>query len=170
MFLENCIVHLLNRNVHVCAGAVSDRWEIKMPRKIDATKGFCVEIPCTFQIPDSFTKYLNKSVEVVWKKTDASLGSTVFSSKSEAYVLKGRVTGDLLSNNCTTVFQNFPAGSNDTYFFRIQGPGPLLYTFEQGVNINVHPGWNLSIKGIITEVSSLTYCCNSLLKTYSLLC
>ncbi|KAI7799006.1 Schwann cell myelin protein isoform X1 [Triplophysa rosa] len=124
--------------VWILKGAVSNQWEIKMPQEIDVISGFCVQIPCTFEIPDSFTKYLNKSVEAVWKKTDASLGSTVFSSKSVASVLKGSVTGNLLSKNCTTVFQNFPAGSNDTYFFRLQGPEPLIYTFLQGVNINVH--------------------------------
>ncbi|XP_056596784.1 Schwann cell myelin protein [Triplophysa dalaica] len=124
--------------VWILKGAVSNKWDIKMPQKIDVMSGFCVQIPCTFEIPDSFTKYLNKSVEAVWKKTDPGLGLTVFSSNSVASVLKGRVTGNLLSKNCTTVFENFPDGSNDTYFFRLQGPAPLMYTFLQGVNINVH--------------------------------
>lgn len=137
----------LNYHVDVCAGAVSNNWDIKMPQKIDVMSGFCVQIPCTFEIPDSYTKYLNKSVEAVWKKTDPGLGLIVFSSNSVASVLKGRVTGNLLSKNCTTLFQNFPDGSNDTYFFRLQGPVPLIYTFLQGVNINVHAGWTLYFKG-----------------------
>ncbi|XP_051526585.1 sialoadhesin isoform X2 [Myxocyprinus asiaticus] len=124
--------------IWILRGAVSNKWEIKMPQNINAISGFCVQIPCQFEIPDSFKGSLNKSVEAIWKKSDLS-GLTVFSSKTEvSSLLKGSVIGNLLSKNCTTVFHNFPAGFNDTYFFRLQGPEPLVYTFQQGVDIKVH--------------------------------
>lgn len=51
------------------AGAASDKCEIKMPKKIDAISGFCAQIPCQFEILDSFKKSLNKCVEATWEKT-----------------------------------------------------------------------------------------------------
>ncbi|XP_051948396.1 sialoadhesin isoform X2 [Xyrauchen texanus] len=124
--------------IWILTGAVSNKWEIKMPQHIDAISGFCVQIPCRFEIPDSFKGSLNKSVEAMWRKSDIS-GLTVFSSKTEVSSrIKGRVIGNITSKNCTTVFHNFPDGFNDTYFFRLHGPEPLLYTFQQGVNIKVH--------------------------------
>ncbi|XP_065144017.1 B-cell receptor CD22 isoform X1 [Paramisgurnus dabryanus] len=150
----------------IMTGAVSNKWEIKMPPHIDAISGFCVEIPCKFDIPESFKKHLNKSVEAIWRKTEATIGQVVFSSKSMTSVLKGTVTGNLLSKNCTTVFQNFPVGFNDTYFFRLHGPEPMIYTFTEGVYINAHAGLlapNLSLNTDVLDVregNNLTLTCS----------
>ncbi|XP_016121017.1 myelin-associated glycoprotein-like, partial [Sinocyclocheilus grahami] len=118
-------------------GTASDKWEIKMPKKIDAISGFCVQIPCQFEIPNSFKQSLNKIVEAIWRKTSTE-GPNVLSSEKTESLLKGNVIGNILDKNCTTVFHNFPDGFSDTFFFRLQGPEPLLYTFQQGVNITVH--------------------------------
>ncbi|CAM4637132.1 unnamed protein product [Leuciscus chuanchicus] len=120
--------------IWILRGAESNTWEIKMPQNIDAITGFCVQIPCQFEIPDSFKKSLNNSVEAIWRKTTTE-GASVLSSN---LFLKGNVIGNILNKNCTTVFRNFPAGFSDMYFFRLQGPEPLMYTFQQGVNITVH--------------------------------
>lgn len=128
--------------VFMYEGAESNTWEIKMPPNIDAISGFCVQIPCQFEIPDSYKKYLNNSVKAMWKKATIE-GANVLSLE----LLKGNVIGNILKKNCTTVFHNFPAGFNDVYFFRLQGHAPLMYTFTQGVNITVHKGWNPYFKG-----------------------
>lgn len=129
--------------VFMYEGAESNTWEIKMPQNIEAINGFCVQIPCQFEIPDSFKKSLNNSVKAIWRKTTIE-GPSVLSSD---LFLKGNVIGNILNKNCTTVFHNFTAGFSDMYFFRLQGPDPLMYTFQQGVNITVHKGWNPIIKG-----------------------
>ncbi len=113
-----------------------------MPKKIDAISGFCVQIPCQFEIPNSFKNSLNKSVEAIWKKTTKEGPDVLSSKRTELSLLKGNVIGDILNRNCTTVFHNFPVGFSDNFFFRLHGPEPLKYTFEQGVNITVHEGWN----------------------------
>lgn len=124
------------------AGAANGKWLIRMPMKIDAINGFCVIIPCQFEIPDSFKPSLNESVEAIWKITSID-GPNVLSSQSTVQSsLKGNVIGNILEKNCTTMFHNVPAGFSDTLFFRLQGPEPLKYTFQQGVNITVHKGWN----------------------------
>lgn len=120
--------------IWILRGAESNTWEIKMPPNIYAISGFCVQIPCQFEIHDSFKKYLNNSVEAIWRKTTTE-GANVLSSH---LFLKGNVIGNILNKNCTTVFHNFPAGFSDMYFFRLQGHEPLMYTFKQGVNITVH--------------------------------
>lgn len=125
--------------VFMCEGAASNTWEIKMPQKIDAISGFCVQIPCQFEVPHLFKKSLNKSVEAMWRKT-SKYGANVLSS--EFSLLKGNVIGNILNKNCTTLFHNFPAEFSDIYFFRLQGPEPLIYSFTDGVNITVHKGWN----------------------------
>ncbi|KAK7139272.1 hypothetical protein R3I93_016417 [Phoxinus phoxinus] len=119
--------------IWILRGAEIKTWEIKMPQNIDAISGFCIQIPCQFEIPDSFKKSLKNSVEVMWKKTTTE-GANVLRSK----LFQGNVIGNILNKNCTTVFHNFPAGFSDLYFFRLQGPEPLMYTFRQGVNITVY--------------------------------
>jgi len=116
-------------------GAEINTWEIKMPQNIDAMNGFCVHIPCQFEIPDSFKTSLDNSVKAMWKKTTID-GAIALGS--------GNVIGNILNRNCTTVFHNVSAGFSDMYFFRLEGHEPLLYTFRQGVNITVHKGWNRS--------------------------
>ncbi|XP_052390047.1 sialoadhesin isoform X1 [Carassius gibelio] len=123
--------------VLIYAGAASNKWEIKMPKKIDAISGLCVQIPCQFEIPDSFKQSLNNLVEGIWKKISAE-GPNVLSSKTTVSLLKGNVIGNISDKNCTTVFYSFPDGFSETFFFRLQGPEPLLYTFQQGINITVH--------------------------------
>uniref|UniRef100_A0A671LPD4 Ig-like domain-containing protein n=1 Tax=Sinocyclocheilus anshuiensis TaxID=1608454 RepID=A0A671LPD4_9TELE len=148
------------------AGAASDKWEIKMPKKIDAISGFCVQIPCQFEIPDSFKQSLNKIVEAIWRKTSID-GPNVS-------LLKGNVIGNILDKNCTTVFHNFPDGFSDTFFFRLQGPEPLLYTFQQGVDITVHKGWNTYFQNIqknvmeVLEGTSLTLTCSTVISCPSI--
>lgn len=131
--------------MYLRAGAASNTWEIKLPQKIDAISGFCVHIPCQFEIPDSFKPFLSQSSDALWRKTDIE-GATVFSSASNTTsLLNGNMIGNILNNNCTTVFHNFPAGFSDIYFFRLQGPENLKYTFKQGVSITVHKGSNFSL-------------------------
>uniref|UniRef100_A0A8C1G7L9 Si:ch211-171h4.5 n=1 Tax=Cyprinus carpio TaxID=7962 RepID=A0A8C1G7L9_CYPCA len=150
------------------AGAASDKWEIKMPKKIDAISGFCVQIPCQFEIPESFKQYLNKSVEAIWKKTSID-GPNVLSSEKTVSLLKGNVIGNILDKNCTTVFHNFPDGFSETFFFRLQGPEPLIYTFQQGVNITVHkdvppPILSSYVQGMeVLEGTRLTLTCSTVI-------
>uniref|UniRef100_A0A8C1SIL8 Si:ch211-171h4.5 n=1 Tax=Cyprinus carpio TaxID=7962 RepID=A0A8C1SIL8_CYPCA len=149
-------------------GAASDKWEIKMPKKIDAISGFCVQIPCQFEIPESFKQYLNKSVEAIWKKTSID-GPNVLSSEKTVSLLKGNVIGNILDKNCTTVFHNFPDGFSETFFFRLQGPEPLMYTFQQGVNITVHkdvppPILSSYVQGMeVLEGTRLTLTCSTVI-------
>ncbi|XP_073677576.1 myelin-associated glycoprotein-like [Garra rufa] len=145
-----------------------------MPKKIDVISGFCVRIPCQFEIPDSFKPSLKESVEAIWKKTSIE-GPNVLSSQSTvSSSLKGNVIGNILDKNCTTVFHNFPAGFSETLFIRLQGPEPLRYTFQQGVNITVFkdvPLPTLSSNVQVMEVlegTRLTLTCSTLISCPSI--
>ncbi len=82
-----------------------------MPKKKDAISGFCVQIPCQFEIPTPSKKSLNKSVEATWKKTTKEGPDVLSSKRTELSLLKGNVIGNILNKNCTTVFHNFPVDS-----------------------------------------------------------
>ncbi|XP_067281128.1 Schwann cell myelin protein [Pseudorasbora parva] len=151
----------------ILRGTESNTWEIKMPPKIDVINGLCVQIPCQFEIPDSFKNSLTNSVEVMWRKT-AIDGRNVLNSDSELS-LKGNVIGNILNKNCTTVFHNLPVEFSDTYFFRLQGPEHLKYTFNQGVNIRVHKDVPLPILSPnvpvleVLEGTKLTLTCSTVM-------
>ncbi|XP_058610637.1 sialoadhesin isoform X1 [Onychostoma macrolepis] len=158
----------------ILRGAASGTWEIKMPKKIDAMSGFCVQIPCQFEIPNSFKKFLNKSVEVIWKNTTKEGPDVLSSKRTGLSLLKGNVIGNILNKNCTTVFHNFPVGFSDKFFFRLQGPETLKYTFEQGVNITVHEDVPPPILSTYVEVmevlegTRLTLACSTVISCPSI--
>ncbi|XP_064160176.1 myelin-associated glycoprotein-like isoform X13 [Anguilla rostrata] len=118
-------------------GALGREWAIWMPQSIEALSGSCVLIPCRFDIPsswDSSLAYDPPSVSGQWFRYRIK----VFDSRSQsASSLRGKITGDLLQKNCTTVLENPPIGYGGYYYFRLDSPY-LKQTFtQQSVQINI---------------------------------
>ncbi|XP_064176189.1 B-cell receptor CD22-like isoform X1 [Anguilla rostrata] len=119
-------------------GALGSNWAVRMPQSIEALIGSCVLIPCRFKIPPEFNSDLLEdpsSVNGKWIKDE----TIVFDSSSQsASSLHGKITGDLLQKNCTTVLENVPKNySHGRYKFRLECNNRLKWNFEQSVQINL---------------------------------
>ncbi|KAG9329222.1 hypothetical protein JZ751_006459, partial [Albula glossodonta] len=148
-------------------GALSREWAIWMPQSIEALSGSCVLIPCRFEIPSQYDKHLVAGAKGRWKKGGIYSGKTVFdSSKTQSEnSIQGNMTGDLLKKSCTTILNNVPSGASDEYYFTLEFPKELKWSFVSGVQINVQdspPKPKLTpVKVEVTEGSSVSLSCSA---------
>ncbi|CAB1351184.1 unnamed protein product, partial [Coregonus sp. 'balchen'] len=121
-------------------GALCQQWILWTPQSIVAVGGSCLLVPCRFEIPAEFDADLKNCTPTgLWKKNQIWGNIVLSSAKTDAQnIIKGEMVGNLLNKNCTTIFNSFPAGYDDTYFFRLEcaGTNRLKYTFSSGVNIS----------------------------------
>ncbi|XP_073727903.1 myelin-associated glycoprotein-like [Misgurnus anguillicaudatus] len=107
-------------------------WNISLPEKIEALSGSCVTINCTFNINNTYNKYLIDSAAGMWikDKTDF-LKNAVFNSNTPSLSFKGEIIGKLKSKNCTTIFFNVTSNHSGKFYFRIEGNGPLKNNYTK---------------------------------------
>ncbi|GAA6078111.1 B-cell receptor CD22-like isoform X1 [Tachysurus ichikawai] len=78
-------------------------FSIRLPESVDALRGLCVLIPCSFQITERYDGDLQRDPTGIWLKD----GINVFNSKvTTENKIEGEIIGDLLMKNCTTIFYN----------------------------------------------------------------
>ncbi|XP_064176314.1 B-cell receptor CD22-like [Anguilla rostrata] len=146
-------------------GALGSNWAVWMPQSIEALIGSCVLIPCRFEIPSEYDSNLSEiqaSVNGKWKKDE----TIVFDSSSQsASSLQGKITGDLLQKNCTTVLENLTMNYHGHYKFRLECNNRLKYNFEQSVQINITdspPKPKIPIKRVeVMEGTSVSLSCSA---------
>ncbi|KAM9467794.1 B-cell receptor CD22-like [Clarias gariepinus] len=106
-------------------------FSISLPESVEALRGLCVLIPCSFQINKEYDAQLQGDLTGIWTKdsTDHKT-NTVFNSKiPEENKIKGEIIGDLHMKNCTTVFYNISESDRGVYYFRIETSGILKYSY-----------------------------------------
>ncbi|XP_073730647.1 uncharacterized protein [Misgurnus anguillicaudatus] len=134
--LKHCVCvykYILNNkhNHHVCiVGVRCGDWSISLPEKIEALRGSCVTINCTFTINNTYNKYLTDSAAGVWFK-DGCEPNRVLDSNRPENLYKGNITGKLKDKDCTTIFYDVTLNHKGRFNFRIEGNGPLIYTYRQ---------------------------------------
>ncbi|KTG03606.1 hypothetical protein cypCar_00041421 [Cyprinus carpio] len=107
-------------------------FNISLPKRVEALKGSCVFIPCTFDIDQQYVKDLTDSAKRMWFKAGGS--TAVFDSTSpNTGPLKGEIFGTATQKNCTTSFNNVRQSHNGSYYFRLEAngspPKPTLSVF-----------------------------------------
>ncbi|XP_062867694.1 B-cell receptor CD22-like [Trichomycterus rosablanca] len=114
-------------------------FSIDLPEKIEALRGSCVLLPCTFQIENT-TQYnsdLQNNPTGIWKKVndvENKISYTdVFNSKQTKNQIKWNITGDLKQKNCTTIFYNVRKNDTGNYTFRLETTGALKYSFTKRI-------------------------------------
>ncbi|KAK2892672.1 hypothetical protein Q8A67_012660 [Cirrhinus molitorella] len=113
-------------------------FSVSLPEKIEALSGSCVIISCTFEIQENYDPYLTERATGVWLKDGMHVNNNqVFNSRDPGYMFSGRITGELHKKNCTTVFYNIAPNHNGQYYFRIEGHGILIWTYNKTSTINV---------------------------------
>nr|XP_046148916.1 myelin-associated glycoprotein-like isoform X2 [Oncorhynchus gorbuscha]XP_046148917.1 myelin-associated glycoprotein-like isoform X2 [Oncorhynchus gorbuscha]XP_046148918.1 myelin-associated glycoprotein-like isoform X2 [Oncorhynchus gorbuscha]XP_046148919.1 myelin-associated glycoprotein-like isoform X2 [Oncorhynchus gorbuscha] len=97
-----------------------------MPDRLDVLTGSCVQIPCSFDIPDQHKDTFNSSILLsgVWMKESPYFGErpdrVIFNSRETVNRYQGKITGNMSQKNCTTVFFNVTTDYTNIYFFRIE--------------------------------------------------
>ncbi|XP_036432870.1 sialic acid-binding Ig-like lectin 5 [Colossoma macropomum] len=114
-----------------------DSFSITLPESVEAVRGRCVLIPCTFTIENKFDTDLQKNPKGIWLKNGTEDHQTVFDSTTpKNHKIKGKISGDLKMKNCTTIFNSVNKSHSGKYYFRIEA-GELKYNYTQFVSINV---------------------------------
>ncbi|XP_042154685.1 B-cell receptor CD22-like [Oncorhynchus tshawytscha] len=97
-----------------------------MPDRLDVLTGSCVQIPCSFDIPDQHEDKFNSAIlpSGVWIKDNSQFGNNpdnvIFNSSKMVNIYQGKITGNMTQKNCTTVFFNVTTNYTNKYFFRIE--------------------------------------------------
>ncbi|XP_045558715.1 myelin-associated glycoprotein isoform X2 [Salmo salar] len=97
-----------------------------MPDRLDVLTGSCVQIPCSFDIPDKHKYKFNSTILTsgVWMKDipyfDVRPDNVIFNSSETVNRYQGKITGNMSQKNCTTVFFNVTTSYTNRYYFRIE--------------------------------------------------
>ncbi|KAK7150028.1 hypothetical protein R3I94_009368 [Phoxinus phoxinus] len=94
-------------------------FNISLPERVEALRGSCVFIPCTFDINDEYVKALTEDAKRIWFK-DTSPTAVFNSSSPDTGLLKGEIFGSPTEKNCTTRFDEVNQSHNGSYYFRIE--------------------------------------------------
>ncbi|XP_056101257.1 B-cell receptor CD22-like [Rhinichthys klamathensis goyatoka] len=103
-------------------------FSISLPERVEALKGSCVFIPCTFDI--DHVKDLTDITKRIWYKDGTPLTVVFDSDHPNAGSLKGEIFGTPTEKNCTTRFNNVRQSDNGSYFFRLESD-TLQYSYRK---------------------------------------
>ncbi|KAI2645251.1 Sialoadhesin [Labeo rohita] len=108
---------------------MQQRYYIKLPTRITALSGSCMQIPCTFDAPEDILKNTNTIFGCWIKKNPAVFnpdGLVVFNGSTN--ITKGfnhiEILGNLSQRECTTVFYNVMNNHTDNYYFMVEMKNP----------------------------------------------
>uniref|UniRef100_UPI003AB00600 myelin-associated glycoprotein-like isoform X1 n=1 Tax=Centroberyx gerrardi TaxID=166262 RepID=UPI003AB00600 len=138
-----------------------------MPQTLEVLSGSCVTIPCSFDIEDRYKPNLDNTCTAIWKKDGKEVFGTNDPPNQQARQrLNGEVTGDLTKKQCTTTLNNMTTDYSGEYFFRLQCPKYLKYSFSfNTVNIVVEaapPSPTLTTSRLeVKEGSSVSLSCSA---------
>ncbi|XP_016301529.1 sialic acid-binding Ig-like lectin 12 [Sinocyclocheilus anshuiensis] len=121
----------------------STSFDAKLPGRINALRGSCVQIPCTFDAPENTLKDTETIFGFWLKKHHAFLNPeslVVFNGTSN--IIKGfkyiEILGNLSQRECTTVFYDVMNNHTDNYYFRVEmKPENWKYTYDIPIYISV---------------------------------
>ncbi|XP_029548478.1 myelin-associated glycoprotein isoform X2 [Salmo trutta] len=114
-----------------------------MPDTLDVLTGSCVQIPCSFDIPDKQKNKFKSTILTsgVWIKEDPyfveRLDKVIFNSSETDNNYQGNITGNMSQKNCTTVFFNVTTSYTNKYYFRIESQPFRATDIGKSVNIVV---------------------------------
>ncbi|XP_012988723.2 myelin-associated glycoprotein [Esox lucius] len=112
-----------------------------MPERLVVLSNSCVQIPCTFDIPEDKRNDFKNTVKIsgVWIKDyhKVDLKNVIFNSSKNDNRYQGKITGNMSQKNCTTVFFNVTTSYTNKYYFRIESKPYSATDHEKYVQINV---------------------------------
>ncbi|XP_061573935.1 sialic acid-binding Ig-like lectin 12 [Cololabis saira] len=107
-------------------------WYVSIPQNAEVMVGSLLTIPCSFDIESRYNNDLNSDCKALWETENENVG------KDLKLTTTIETTGDLTKKNCTTTFNNLCPHHSDTYYFRLDCPYRLKYTYtDRAVTIAV---------------------------------
>uniref|UniRef100_A0A8C1P0I7 Ig-like domain-containing protein n=1 Tax=Cyprinus carpio TaxID=7962 RepID=A0A8C1P0I7_CYPCA len=100
-----------------------------LPNKVEALKGSCVFIPCTFDIDQQYEKDLTDRAKRKWFKVGKPPIIVFDSSSPNTGLLKGEIFGTATQKNCTTRFDDVDQSHDGSYYFRLEANGKLKHSY-----------------------------------------
>ncbi|XP_061573311.1 B-cell receptor CD22-like isoform X2 [Cololabis saira] len=110
--------------VSLMQGVQSGGWNVSVPPTVEVMAGSPLTIRCSFEIEDIHKNDLNSICKAIWLSKDEH--STYYDSKLRGTI---KTTGDLTKKDCTTTFHNLCPHHSDTYYFRLECPNRLKWSF-----------------------------------------
>ncbi|XP_020364394.2 B-cell receptor CD22-like [Oncorhynchus kisutch] len=141
-----------------------------MPDRLDVLTGSCVQIPCSFDIPDKHHYTFNSTILTsgVWMKEipyfDLHPDSVIFNSSKMVNRYQGEITGNMSQKNCTTVFFNVTTSYSDKYYFRIESQPFRATDLDKSVYIDVRDLPSspiLTVSGEVKEGTPVSLNCSA---------
>uniref|UniRef100_A0A672LV38 Zmp:0000000650 n=1 Tax=Sinocyclocheilus grahami TaxID=75366 RepID=A0A672LV38_SINGR len=122
-----------------------------LPQNFQALSGSCVIIKCRFEIEEKHDINLvpESAATGLWLKDgDKTNEHLVFhSTDHKSNHFNGKITGNLLEKNCTTVFYNVSSKHTGRYYFRIESGGlKYVYTVNTSTINEVLEGSSVSLR------------------------
>ncbi|XP_053097817.1 myelin-associated glycoprotein-like [Pangasianodon hypophthalmus] len=121
-------------------GVLCREFSISLPESVEALRGLCVLIPCSFEIEEQYDADFQSDLTGIWLKDSTNHNDNkVFNSKETTENnIKGEIIGDLHMKNCTTIFYNIRESDSGRYYFRFETSEKLKYTYKSSsVDIRV---------------------------------
>ncbi|KAB5541863.1 hypothetical protein PHYPO_G00084820 [Pangasianodon hypophthalmus] len=121
-------------------GVLCREFSISLPESVEALRGLCVLIPCSFEIKEEFDADFQKDRTGIWFKdgTDHNKNKVFNSKVTKENRIEGEIIGDLHMKNCTTIFYNIRESDSGRYYFRVETSGRLKHTYSSSsVDIRV---------------------------------
>ncbi|XP_045558719.1 sialic acid-binding Ig-like lectin 12 [Salmo salar] len=141
-----------------------------MPDRLDVLTGSCVQIPCSFDIPDKHKNTFNSTIPIsgVWikesPKFDGRPDNVIFNSSKTVNIYQGNITGNMSQKNCTTVFFNVTTNYTNKYYFRIESQPFRATDIDKFVDIvvrDVPSSPNLTVSGELKEGNPVSLNCSA---------
>ncbi|XP_029433370.1 sialoadhesin-like [Rhinatrema bivittatum] len=148
-------------------GSLSQTWSVWMPSSIQALKGSCVEIPCTFTHPQPYNA--SEGFHIVWYLKRLNSYPEVYNSRGSGRVerpFQGRteMIGDIKKKTCSLKINNVTAEDKEVYYVRIN---PETNSYQSGngstqLKISDTPqNLSLSNPGIMSEGKPVNISCSA---------
>ncbi|KAI9999940.1 hypothetical protein NQD34_011783 [Periophthalmus magnuspinnatus] len=100
-------------------GAICEDFSVSLPQQLEAVRGSCLTIPCSFTVQDDHEINLNSGCRAVWR--DATSTEVEFTRP---------VTEDLTQKNCTTTVYDITEQQGQQVYFRVECENALKWTFK----------------------------------------
>ncbi|XP_055019800.1 sialoadhesin-like isoform X2 [Boleophthalmus pectinirostris] len=130
-------------------------FSVTLPERVEAVRGSCLRIPCSFTIRDEYITNLNNKCRSEWRDT---------SSKQTPVTFTRPRTEDLTQKNCTTTVYNITEDQGKEVYFRLDCANPLKWTFKDktmNIKVNAPPTPTLTPSSVsVSEGQSVSVQCS----------